>query len=95
VVACGALAVLARTNKDNMCPTLSYIIWFSQRTGSTLLCKALESTGIAGRPNEWLHDPETFNLCKTYKVNTAEALQQTLWEVGTTPNGVCGLKLGM
>lgn len=78
-----------------MRPTLSYIIWFSQRTGSTLLCKALESTGIAGKPREWLHDPETFDLFRTYKVNTPEALQQKLWTVGTTPNGVFGLKLGM
>ena len=38
-----------------MKPRLSYTIWFSQRTGSTVLCKALESTGIAGKPNEWLY----------------------------------------
>ncbi|WP_342799609.1 Stf0 family sulfotransferase [Hyella patelloides] len=35
-------------------PKLSYTIWFSQRTGSTLLCRALESTGIAGNPSEWV-----------------------------------------
>lgn len=34
-------------------PKLSYTIWFTQRTGSTLLCQALEGTGIAGVPNEW------------------------------------------
>ena len=38
-----------------MKPNLSYIIWFSQSTGSTLLCQALASTGIAGRPAELLH----------------------------------------
>ena len=38
-----------------MKPRLPYTIWFSQRTGSTLLCKALESTGIAGKPNEWFN----------------------------------------
>jgi trehalose 2-sulfotransferase len=78
-----------------MRPIISYITWFSQRSGSTLLCKALESTGIAGRPNEWLHDPETFDLFRTYKVNTPEALQKKLWEIGTMPNGVFGLKLSM
>ena len=78
-----------------MRPILSYIIWFSQRTGSTLLCQALASTGIAGKPQEWLHDPETFDLCRRYKVGTPEALQKTLWELGTTPNGVFGLKLSM
>src|SRR5262245_11024554 len=78
-----------------MRPTRSYITWFSQRTGSTLLCKALESTGLAGKPNEWLNDHETFDLFKTYNVSTPEALQQQLWELGTTPNGVFGLKLAM
>jgi len=29
-------------------------IWFSQTTGSTLLCHALESADRAGRPGEWL-----------------------------------------
>ena len=42
-----------------MVPQLSYTIWFSQRTGSSLLCNALESTGVAGKPNEWLiHKPD-------------------------------------
>ena len=45
-----------------MKPKQSYIIWFSQRTGSSILCKALEDTGIAGRPSEWLHEHETNNL---------------------------------
>ncbi|WP_019506605.1 Stf0 family sulfotransferase [Pleurocapsa sp. PCC 7319] len=38
-----------------MKPKLSYTIWFSQRTGSTLLCRALQSTGLAGKPSEWLN----------------------------------------
>jgi trehalose 2-sulfotransferase len=37
-----------------MIPTQSYTIWFSQRTGSTLLNRALSSTGVAGDPGEWL-----------------------------------------
>jgi len=78
-----------------MRPILSYIIWFSQRTGSTLLCQALASTGIAGKPQEWLHNPDTFDLCRMYKVDTPAAVQKTLWELGTTSNGVFGLKLSM
>lgn len=67
-----------------MKPTNSYTIWFSQRTGSTLLYKALDSTGVAGIPGEWLTeaDPETFNI---------EYLRK-IWEDGTTANGVFGLK---
>jgi len=45
-----------------MKPELSYTIWFSQRTGSTLLCKALASTRIAGNPNEWLYAPDNVDL---------------------------------
>ncbi|RXZ83756.1 hypothetical protein EBB07_05065 [Paenibacillaceae bacterium] len=70
-----------------MKPTLSYTIWFSQRTGSTLLNKALASTGVAGDPSEWLHfqhnDPATFKR---------EDLER-IWEHGTTPNGVFGIKI--
>ncbi|MBM7568584.1 Stf0 family sulfotransferase [Paenibacillus sacheonensis] len=66
----------------------SYTIWFSQRTGSTLLNRALASTGVAGDPSEWLHmdhaDPAAF---------TREQLEER-WKCGTTPNGVFGLKIG-
>ncbi len=76
-------------------PKLSYIIWFSQRTGSTVLCKALEDTGIAGRPDEWLHEYETYDLLTKYEAADYASLQAKLWEAGSTPNGVFGLKLSM
>ncbi|MBW7455830.1 Stf0 family sulfotransferase [Paenibacillus sepulcri] len=68
-----------------MKPVLSYTIWFSQRTGSTLLYKALESTGVAGIPGEWLTepDPATFGY---------QDIRQ-MWQNGMTPNGVFGLKI--
>jgi trehalose 2-sulfotransferase len=68
-----------------MIPTKSYTIWFSQRTGSTLLTQALASTGVAGNPAEWLtfQDPATM---------TRETLQSILRD-GTTSNGVFGLKV--
>jgi LPS sulfotransferase NodH len=67
-----------------MKPTRSYTIWFSQRTGSTLLYKGLESTGVAGIPREWLTEanPDMFSL---------KDIQQ-MWQQGTTTNGVFGLK---
>lgn len=69
-------------------PKQSYTIWFSQRTGSTLLNYALASTGVAGDPCEWLHyqskNPATLKR---------EDLEQ-IWQYGTTPNGVFGLKIG-
>jgi LPS sulfotransferase NodH len=73
-----------------MKPKLSYTIWFTQRTGSTLLCKALEATKIAGIPNEWLYrwlDDQHGND----PASKAE-VQMRLWARGRTSNGVFGLK---
>lgn len=66
-------------------PQLSYTIWFTQRTGSTLLCEALADTGIAGRPGEWLLDVDPAK-------DRAVEVQTRIWTRGTTPNGVLGLK---
>ena len=74
-----------------MKPKLSYTIWFSQRTGSTLLCRALQSTGIAGKPSEWL---STANLLDKYRLDCYTQLQQRLWQLGSTSNGVFGVKTG-
>lgn len=68
-------------------PKLSYTIWFSQRTGSTLLCKALEATKIAGNPNEWF-----YRWLKDQPWNNPKELQMRLWENGSTSNGVFGSK---
>jgi len=67
-----------------MKPTLSYTIWFSQRTGSTLLSKALESTGAAGVPREWMTEPDPVS----YRIQDIH----NMWQAGSTPNGVFGLK---
>lgn len=69
-----------------MKPKLSYTIWFSQRTGSTLLCQALESTGIAGVPREWFNCPP--DLLTTFKKVDYTELQEYLFKLGTTDNGV-------
>jgi len=72
-----------------MKPTLSYTIWFTQRTGSTLLCQSLEAMGIAGIPREWFNTP---NLFESYKVSNHAQLQEYLWNGGTTSSGVFGNK---
>jgi LPS sulfotransferase NodH len=76
----------SKTERD-MKPTQSYTIWFSQRTGSTLLNSALNSTGVAGQPNEWLYgkDPKTIT----------QADVERMWAGGTTENGVFGLKTSL
>ncbi len=78
-----------------MKPSRSYTIWFSQRTGSTLLCKALESTLCAGKPAEWLQRASGAQLYPHYGVSSPSELQTKLWELGSTPNQVFGLKYGI
>jgi LPS sulfotransferase NodH len=76
-------------------PKQSYIIWFSQRVGSTVLTQTLEDTGIAGRPREWFNDETGAGLFVKYRVTNAFELREILWRNGTTANGVFGVKYGM
>ena len=73
-----------------MKPKISYTIWFSQRTGSTLLTKALEATGVAGKPGEWFNcTPDLRN--EFHRASYAE-IQEHLWTLGSTENEVFGIK---
>jgi trehalose 2-sulfotransferase len=76
-------------------PEQSYVLWFSQRVGSTLLAQALEDTGVAGRPREWLNAASVAEVMKKHGVATAEELRSQLWRVATSSNGVLGIKYGM
>ena len=76
-------------------PFSSYIIWFTPRTGSTLLCKALEDSGVAGKPGEYLNDPQEKCLTDFYQVQDLSALQSVLWAKGTSENGVFGIKYSL
>ena len=76
-------------------PTQSYLVWFSQRVGSTLLTQALEDTGIAGRPREWFNVRSADDLLATHRVATALELRDVLWREATTANGVIGMKYGL
>jgi LPS sulfotransferase NodH len=76
-------------------PKQSYVLWFSQRVGSTLLAQALEDTGVVGRPREWLNASSTAELMKKHNVSDAMELRELLWRDATTPNGVLGIKYGL
>jgi LPS sulfotransferase NodH len=86
-------------------PTLSYLVAATQRSGSTLLCRALAETGVAGRPEEYFltGPPEAFPPGWTFwedgifarphgEMDREEYLELVL-RLGTTPNGVFGAKL--
>lgn len=73
----------------------SYVIWFSQRVGSTLLTQTLEDLGIAGRPREWFEADSVASLLAKHDVTDGRGLRDSLWREATTSNGVLGLKYGM
>lgn len=75
-----------------MQPEKSYRIWFSQRNGSTLLCKGLEDTGIAGKPGEYFNVMEFGSLSEKYGTSSFAELKSKLWTLGSTSNGVFGIK---
>jgi trehalose 2-sulfotransferase len=76
-------------------PEKSYVLWFTQRVGSTLMAQALEDTGVAGRPREWLNARSAMEVMAKQGAATAQELRNQLWRVATTPNGVLGIKYGM
>lgn len=78
-----------------MSPSQSYRIWFSQRNGSTLLCKGLEQTGIAGSPGEYFNVMDSETLCEKYHVDSYTELKKAIWSQGTSSNGVFGIKHSM
>lgn len=77
-----------------MPPRLSYTIWFTQRTGSTWLCEALGSTGIAGRPGEFLNHASPGDALKHYDASSPSEFLERVHELGSTGNGVFGIKQG-
>jgi trehalose 2-sulfotransferase len=75
-------------------PRLCYTIWFTQRTGSTWLCEALASTGFAGKPGEFLNQASAAEALKHYNTNHPAELLTQVHALGSTPNGVFGIKQG-
>lgn len=54
----------------------SYIICTSPRSGSTLLCKLLEATGVAGHPNSHFHRPSLAAWQSTYNLTAGPGQSQ-------------------
>lgn len=80
----------------------SYVICTSPRSGSTLLCKLLTATGIAGRPGSHFHDPSLSGWLKDYGLSpdsyasAREALKAVFGAAharGTGTTGMFGLRL--
>lgn len=52
-------------------PYESYVICTTPRSGSTLLCKLLTATGLAGAPDSHFHDPSVASWCADYGLEFA------------------------
>lgn len=60
-----------------------YTIWFSQRNGSTLLCKALESTNVLGKPSELFTLEPDETLLSKHKAKDYHHLQEKIYDLGS------------
>ena len=86
-------------------PRWSYLVAATQRSGSTLLCRSLADTGVAGRAEEYFlcGPPDAFPPGWTFWEDglfaqghdnlDREGYLELVFELGTTTNGVFGAKL--
>lgn len=77
----------------------SYVICATPRTGSTLLCGLLESSGVAGHPASYfnrrgLHDyATTWRLDRPADGRIDPAYVRAAIAAGSTPNGIFGVRI--
>jgi LPS sulfotransferase NodH len=90
---CGqsGLAVID-ADPDSVMPVKSYMICAIPRTGSYLLCDMLRATGVAGTPNEYFSDSYQKPWSARWGTSDYESYLRRIVELGTTPNGILGVK---
>lgn len=80
----------------------AYIICTAPRSGSTLLCRLLAATGVAGQPGSHFHRPSLEGWLSAYDLQASDfaseraAAQAALdagQQLGTGPNEVFGLRM--
>ncbi len=80
----------------------SYVICTSPRSGSTLLCKLLAKTGVAGNPDSYFHRPsisawlDDFDLTPDASISERDVLDtvfQAAIAEGSLKTGMFGLRL--
>lgn len=76
-------------------PHMSYLICSTPRSGSYLLCEVLQQTGLAGRPTEYFVQSMMLSLQRQWGISNLSGYFKKVLEVGTTPNGVFGMKAHM
>lgn len=72
-----------------------YVVCATPRTGSSLLCELLKSTGLAGKPWEYFSVEQQQKLGHKWGVSEFREYFDRAIAEGTTPNGVFGFKIMM
>lgn len=70
---------------------LSYLICSTPRTGSDFLCELLQSTGVAGRPDDYFWNSPLWQ--QRWGVSSFPVYFERILEEGSTENGVFGVKM--
>ena len=73
-------------------PGKSYMICAIPRTGSYLLCDMLSATGVAGKPNEYFSESYQRPWSRRWGINDYDTYLRRIVEIGTTSNGITGIK---
>jgi LPS sulfotransferase NodH len=79
---------------------VSYVICGTPRTGSTLLCGLLSSTGVLGRPESYFREPDEVAWARRFglptegpRVRDYEAFVRAVRATATTGNGVFAARI--
>jgi LPS sulfotransferase NodH len=73
--------------------TSSYFVCGVPRSGTSLLCDLLASTGVAGRPQEYFWREDEAENRRRWDVSSDRQYLEEVLRRGTTENGVFGSKL--
>jgi trehalose 2-sulfotransferase len=81
-------------------PPRSYVLCGTPRTGSTLLCSSLYSTGVLGRPESYFREPDEVAWATRFGLATEDghvrdyrAFVNAALSAGTSNNGVFGVRI--
>lgn len=76
-----------------MKPHTVYMVCATPRSGSGLLCEALWSTALAGKPDEYFHSGTAEEYANEWSTTRFSDYLAKVLEFGTTSNGVFGFKI--
>jgi LPS sulfotransferase NodH len=79
--------------RERTLPHTTYLIFFTPRSGSYLLCEALTTSGLAGFPAEYFGANQADRLGKSWHVTGQADYLATLFRHRSTANGVFGAKV--